>query len=263
MDIRQLSATTFPYRDEPLETALSAFAGIGFKKVDLLGRAPHFSPDPAELDLPALKAQVESHGLRVANLASYCGNFVEGDDAEKEAELGRLQRTIDAAVFLGARSIRVFRGGELDDARNVPLIAPWFRRAADYAEEKQIGMGIENHGGGISNDPAVFHQLCETVGSSYFGMLYDPCNCHTHGGNYREMLTVMRDYLIHVHLKDGTAEPRSHQTTMLGEGDIDFPWVLAQLRDIGYTGDITVEYEHIHIPPAEGLKTWLTYLTEL
>jgi len=246
-----------------LETALAVFAAIGFKKVDLLGRPPHFEHDTANLDLPALQHKVAGYGLTIANLASYSGNFAEGDESEKEAELARLKRTIDAAVILGARSVRVFRGGELDDARNVPVIAPWFRKAAVYAEEKQIGMGIENHGGGITNDPDVFRELCQQVDSERFGMLYDPCNCHTQGGDYRRMLDVMREHLIHVHIKDGTSTFSSHRTTMLGEGEIDIAWVLEQLDGMGYEGDITLEYEHVDIPVQEGLTAWMTYLAEI
>lgn len=260
MDINRFSATTYPYRDEPLETALKTFAALGFKRVDLLGRAPHFDPDPATLNISALKRKVENYGLSIANIASYCGDFTVGSESEKEAELARLKRTIDAAVYLGSNTIRVFRGGVTDNVKYVPAIVPWFRQAAAYAAEKNIGMGLENHGGGISNDPIVFRDLCDQVGSKHFGMLYDPCNCHTSGGDYNKMFDLMKDYLIHVHIKDGTTTAGSHQTTMLGAGELDIRWVLDQIDASGYQGDITLEYENINIPPAVGLKIWMEYL---
>ena len=43
---------------------------------------------------------------------------------------------------------------------------------------------------------------------------------------------------------------------MLGEGQIDYPWILEQLEAIGYTGDLALEYELKDPPAAEGLKAW-------
>jgi hydroxypyruvate isomerase len=40
----------------------------------------------------------------------------------------------------------------------------------------------------------------------------------------------------------------------MGEGEIDFPWIVEQLDAVGYDGDFTLEYE-IHTAPSEaGLK---------
>ena len=41
--------------------------------------------------------------------------------------------------------------------------------------------------------------------------------------------------------------------TMMGEGDIDFPWIMEQLDAVGYEGDYALEYEVEEVPPEEGM----------
>ena len=43
MDITRISACSYPLREKDLDYTLKVISGAGFKKVDLLGRAPHFS----------------------------------------------------------------------------------------------------------------------------------------------------------------------------------------------------------------------------
>lgn len=257
MDTSRISTTTFPLVDRSLDEALKIVAGAGFTKVDLLERMPHLSLDPAECDLEKVLECAEKHGLSVANLATYVGAALASrDPAEQKAELVKVKTAIDVAVQLGARSIRGFRSPQYDNAEDVPRIAPLIQDCCEYAQEKGIYMGLENHGGGISGDPAVCRDLSRRVGSPFFGVLYDPCNLLTRGTDYKAGFETMQDHIVHVHLKDGTSEDRSQQHTMLGNGEIDVTWILQQLDAIGYGGDIALEYECETVPVEQGLKQW-------
>jgi sugar phosphate isomerase/epimerase len=70
------------------------------------------------------------------------------------------------------------------------------------------------------------------------------------GVDYRYALHVMREHIVHVHLKDGAFDLDGFRHTLLGEGQIDFSWVIEQLRNLGYRGDLALEYE-LPAPPAE------------
>jgi sugar phosphate isomerase/epimerase len=263
MDITRVSTTTFPLVKLSLDDALAVIADAGFKKVDLLEKMPHFSLDPAECDPADVRACAEKRGVAIANLATYVGAALASKEAaEQEAEYRKVLRAIDVAAELGARSIRGFRSPTYDNAEDVPRIAPWIRRCADYAAEKKIYLGMENHGGGISGNPEVCRELAGQVGSPWFGVLYDPCNLWTRGTDYKAGFEVMKDHIVHVHLKDGTSENASQKTTMLGEGDIEIPWLLDALESIGYEGDIALEYEVETVPPETGLKQWLDTLMQ-
>jgi sugar phosphate isomerase/epimerase len=80
-----------------------------------------------------------------------------------------------------------------------------------------------------------------------------------------EGVNILRDYIVHTHAKDGrmhkktdpkriydvfagSVEEGLHLSeffteTPLGEGSVDFPQYLSALRDIGYSGYLTVERE--------------------
>lgn len=264
MDASRISATTFPLVDRSLDDALTVLEQAGLKNVDLMERMPHMSLDPNECNLAEVAACAAAHGIRIANLATYVGDTLQSED-EKEQEAGYQDviRAIDAAEKLGARSIRGFRSPKFDAPEGVPRMVPWAKKCAEYAAGKGIYMGLENHGGGISGDPEVCRDLAAQVGSPYFGVLYDPCNLITRGTDYKEGLEVMKDHIVHVHIKDGTNEERSQEKTMLGDGDVDVPWILQRLEEIGYDGYITLEYECKTEPPDTGLKKWFDTLAAM
>lgn len=265
MDMTRVSASTFLYRERDVEEAFVDIAAAGFEKVDLLGAEPHFSLDGEKWNPRRARSHALDHGLKIANLATYVGGeFGSDDEKVQQQELEKVRRAIDIAVAVGARSIRVFRGPkEYDDPSYIPRMAPWFRQAAEYAAEKLIYMGVENHGGGISGSAEACLELCREVGSPHFGILYDPCNLLRAGADYKQALETLREHIVHVHLKDGTSDPDSQKTTMLGEGEIDVYGLFRRLDEIGYGGDIAVEYEVETVPPDKGLRKWYDYLAAL
>jgi len=83
------------------------------------------------------------------------------------------------------------------------------------------------------------------VGSPFFGVLYEPHNLIHHAKtDYRVALEIMKKHIVHCHFKDGAPTPSGeYGFTMMGDGDIDFPWIMEQLEAVGYEGDIALEYE--------------------
>jgi sugar phosphate isomerase/epimerase len=280
MDRSRISTCSIAVIEQPPEKAFDIIRAAGYKKGDVLERVPHLSLFPEECDPAALKAAAEANGLQIANLATYAGGGNDGRSvawswhdwriprpeqftsygfssdtlAEQEKELEQLIRTIDLAVFLGARSIRVVPGNDHPDT--IDKIVPWFKRAAEYAEEKRIYMGIEHESAGsISGTPELLRQLVEKVGSPYLGVLYEPGNLmYVCGVDYRRALEVLKDIVVHCHFKDCRPVGDEYEFQMMGEGDIDFVWIVEQLEAAGYEGDYSLEYE-LHDPgPATGLR---------
>ncbi|MBC7255584.1 MAG: sugar phosphate isomerase/epimerase [Chloroflexi bacterium] len=260
MDMHRLSACTYPFRDRPWAEALEKIRRAGFTRVDLLGRAPHFSAD-AESDLEALWAFAQSLGLEIANLGTYVGRGFAGDAAAQRAEWEALCRVVDIAARWGVRSIRVVPGN--DDPACLPQIVPWFRKAAAYAQARGIYLGFETHGGGISGSLSHMRALVEGVASPHFGILYDPCNVMKGGVDYRAALWALRGHIAHVHLKDGAFGQEGFRLTMLGQGQIDVPWLAEMLDAWGYRGDLALEYELDAPPPEEGLAQWYAFAERL
>jgi len=184
---------------------------------------------------------------------SQAAGFPSDDPAELETELEQVRRAIDLAVFFGARSMRIFTGN--DDPKTLDRMIPWLQQSTEYAAERNIYMGLENHGDGIAGQPELCRELAEKVRSPFFGILYEPHNLMAKGGgDYRYAFEAMRDHIVHVHFKDGAPTDKGYGLTLMGEGEIDFPWIMEQLDAVGYDGDIALEYE-LHTPkPEVGLR---------
>jgi len=264
MDINRISACTYGLREHPCEYALQVLADAGCVKADLWGREPHFSEDPTDELLADIEAIVARTGVRIGNIGSYPGReFTADDPAVVQEELARMRRIIDAAVRLGARSIRV-SPGHGEDPAIIERIADPMAQSAAYAEERGVYLGMENHSGSIAGNPEQAVKLCRAVGNAYFGVLYEPCNLLNIRVDYREAFEVMQDHIVHCHLKDGAWTPDGFQRRHLGEGEVDPRWVVQALESIGYQGDYALEYEIADIEPMEtGLKKWVDYFRQL
>ena len=65
----------------------------------------------------------------------------------------------------------------------------------------------------------------------------------------------MRILVINPNSSDAmTAASVEYGFTMMGEGEIDFPWIVEQLESVGYEGDYALEYELPSLEPEKGLK---------
>lgn len=263
MDLSRISVCSIPLRKRPLAEALRVIADAGFAKVDLLGAEPHFPPAPDDTQVREIEAAAHASGVRVANLGTYYGRPLPATEEETEAELDAARRGMDAAVRLGARSLRIHPGKDRSRETGFALI-PFFRRVAAEAEDRGLYLGIETHGG-LSSDAPAMVELCREVGSRHFGVLYDPCNCAQHGVDYKAAWDTFKDHVTHVHLKDGRrAADGSWQRVHLGQGEIDARWLLNELDRAGYGGDIALEYEINETEaPETGLLKWRAYCETL
>lgn len=264
MDLARYSTCTYPLRDEPFPAAFARLAATGLTRLDVWGRTPHFSADPAECDPDAMLTAAAAAGVTIANLGTYCGHDFDSDEtAVVDAELAKTERTIALAQRFGARSIRVLPGHGEDPAV-VEKVAPLFRQAAMMAEDAGIYLGMENHGGSIAGHPELARRLSELVGSKHFGVLYEPCNLLHAGQDHRAAFEVFKEWITHVHLKDGRVTDQGFRRCHLGQGDVDVPWCMEQLDAIGYEGDYALEYEIRDLEEIDtGLVRWREYLESL
>jgi sugar phosphate isomerase/epimerase len=286
LDRSRLSFPSIALIKHPPEEAFAMIAAAGFKNVDVLERMPHLSIHQDECDPATVKAAAEKHGLRISAVNSYVGGGVVGragawlhhpgfefpnrhkytydgfasDDPDVlETELQHVYRAIDIGAYLGARVVRIVPGD--DDPEKIDKMVTWFKRCAEYAEEKGVYLAGENHDTGILGQPAKMVEFCAKVGSKHLGIIYEPYNLMEQAGyDYRKAFEVMRDHIVLVHFKDGRLDPvkRTYVPTLMGEGEFDFRWVMKRLDQIGYAGELALEYEVAEVPAEEGVKQFYT-----
>lgn len=278
VSLSRISTCSIALNHLPAEKAFPIIAAAGYSKVDVHEKV-HLLIFPDLCDPLELKEIATKNNLMIANLSTYAGGgllgrqtaykfhgwevphperytscgFSSDDPEEKKEELKQLLHTIDLAVVLGARSIRVVPGN--DHPETIDTIVSWFQRAAEYAAEKKVYMAFENHSSGIAGTPKYCVELTEKVGSPFFGVLYEPGNLmYDTGTDFREALHTMRNCIVHCHFKDCKPVERGYEMQHFGEGDIDFPWIVQQLESQNYEGDYALEYELHSEEPADGLK---------
>jgi sugar phosphate isomerase/epimerase len=130
-----------------------------------------------------------------------------------------------------------------------------------YAKEKGVTLAIET---GPETAPTLLKFLQKTKGG--VGVNLDPANfVMVTGQDPVEAVELLKDYIVHTHLKDGKMLKKSDPKeiydcfagggiealnvadyfieTPLGEGNVDFGKYLAALKKINYDGYLTIERE--------------------
>ena len=181
------------------------------------------------------------------------------------------------AASLGAKRVMVTPA--LDAATIGPAMAreqfgEALRRALPLAREQGLTLTIENLGilantYGRSDHIAA---ICDDVGPE-LRVTFDAGNFVLAGEDAATAFDRLRPRIVHVHFKDWKvvlagapasllgADGRHYQGAALGEGLVDLRGTLRQLREIGYTGTISVEYEGPD-DPHEAVRRGVKFLRE-
>lgn len=95
--------------------------------------------------------------------------------------------------------------------------------------------------------PVTLRRVIEDVGTGNLGINLDPANLLMYGkANPVDSLSVFGQYVRNVHAKDGEYPTNGRSLGVekpLGDGIVNFPLLIAKLKEIGYDGSLTIERE--------------------
>ena len=95
--------------------------------------------------------------------------------------------------------------------------------------------------------PTTLRRTIEDIGLDNLGINLDPANLILYGkANPVDALDTIGTYVRDVHAKDGNypTNPRElGEEKPLGEGRVNFPALIARLKELGYDGPVTIERE--------------------
>ena len=148
------------FRDLPVAAVAAAAAEAGLRSVEWGGdvHVPHGDLKAAA----AAKAVCADLGLETAAYGSY---YRAGESPAQGLEFGTV---LETAVALGAPTIRVWAGAlgsAVADAAYRDLVAADLRRAADMASAAGVDVGVEYHGGTLTDDDSSARALLRKVGN--------------------------------------------------------------------------------------------------
>ncbi|MBS7642608.1 MAG: sugar phosphate isomerase/epimerase family protein [Candidatus Bathyarchaeia archaeon] len=162
------------------------------------------------------------------------------DDRLKEVE--HVKRWVDVAYILGAPTLRVF-AGSIPQGYSFEEALEWVVEAlklcGSYGEEYGVVIAMENHGG-ITSTVEQVSRILDSVGSEWVRLTLDLGNYRI--DPYREIAESLK-YTVNIHAKCHKPSP------IRVDEAIDYPRIIPLLREHGYNGYLSIEYEGI--APAE------------
>ncbi|MDI9583857.1 MAG: sugar phosphate isomerase/epimerase family protein [Acidobacteriota bacterium] len=232
-----------------VERVLQAIGEWGYEGIELRGLenemhlpdSPHLAPGSTFL------TRLAESGCDLVVLGS-SASFARTDAAEKECEA-----YVRLAAATGAPIVRVFGGGLPEDASRqhaVELLAPSLRRMCDLAGAMGVTIGLETHDAWCRGDECAL--ILDAVDHPALGIVWDAHHSIRHGETPDQTLRAVGDRIIHVHLKDGFWQDGKARYTLFGEGDLPLRQVLQCLKNAGYKGYLSLEWEKKWHPELQG-----------
>lgn len=248
-----------------LQEALKEAARLHADGVQIYATSGEFCPDglTEEKKSRYRKALVEN-GLEISALCGDLGGYGFEIEADNAARIEKTERIVDLAVEFNTSVVTTHIGVIPDDPAH-PRYGVMLRALTEcglYALRKHVTLAIET---GPEKAETLLRFLQDTKGG--VGVNLDPANfTMVTGQDAVEAVYLLRDYIVHTHLKDGRRlDPDLDPAAVyhafaeggvaalnackgfielpIGQGDVPWTKYLAALRDIGYTGYLTVERE--------------------
>jgi fatty-acyl-CoA synthase len=253
----KLAFTTLACPSWTLEQALDAAARNGYAGIELrLLDGELLTPDLDAAQRQRVRSRCNDAGIAIVCVDTSIG-IAQPDPDARAQEIEQGYAFLELAAEWGVPTIRVFAkppaGVSEDDAAAgaVACLTP----LAERGRELGVAVAIETHDA-FSSGAAVARVLDQVPGPGA-GALWDILHPNRVGEPLDTTLGLLGPRLLHVHIKDGRRPPdggRNWPLTLLGEGDVPVPTILAALHAIGYTGWLAVEWEkkwHPEIPDPE------------
>jgi len=198
-------------------------------------------------------------------------NFVNPDLDIRQQEINSVLKWLDIAEQLGTPLVRVFGGrwntvgfDELmkRDGVEEPLpgyeyedafewVIESFKKCVEKAKGKGIILALENHWG-ITRSVKGMLEILNGVDSPWFKATLDCGNFRT---NTYEQLRQLAPHAVLVHAK------AYHGGGIYYDLDIDYPRIIRMLKDVGYNGYLSIEFEG-KVAPSTGIPAQVKVLEE-
>lgn len=208
-----------------------------------------------------LKAQSEEYGLPIIA-------YMVGADFLKnglEAEIQRLRGEAEIAALMGAPRMRHDATGGADAngkmytvEEALPIVAAGYRGVTEFAAGLGVHTMIENHGY-FFQDSCRVKKLIETVNHPNFGWVMDMGNFMCADETSVDAVKIAAPLAVHAHAKDfhykakgeyvppqgwfSTRGGNALRGAIIGHGVVNVPECLKILREAGYDGWLSVEFE--------------------
>lgn len=237
---------------EPLETTFQRLKRYGYDGVELIG-------EPQQYDVAEVRRLCMRYSMRVLSVLSWCiaptesRDLAHPDPSIHENSIAYVRQSIDLASALGAEIVIVIpapagRTTPAGDASTDELWQAAYERewrnavegvqtVAAYAEGKRMLLAIEpinRYETFLINNIDQGLRFVKEVSSPAVKLHLDAFHMNIEEKDLAEAVRRAGSLLVNMHLADSTRGP-------VGSGSTDFPAIFRALKEIGYSGPLTLE----------------------
>jgi L-ribulose-5-phosphate 3-epimerase len=183
----------------------------------------------------------------------------------RAARIAHLKTTSDFAKKCGIPAVQT-HCGFIPENPNDPLykeVVTAMREVAEYC--KRNGQNFRYETG--QETPITLVRAIRDVGLDNQGVNFDLANLILYGkANPVDAIETLAPYVQGIHAKDGLFPTNAHQLgeeVPIGKGKVDFPLIIARLKQLQYGGAVTIEREISGPRQIEDVRAAKQYLEAL
>jgi sugar phosphate isomerase/epimerase len=183
---------------------------------------------------------LHDRGMALSAIGSPIGKFPIEEPFE--AHLPRFERACHLAAFHGTRNIRVFSyfmpKGE-DRSRFRDEVVRRMEAKTRIAADRGLRLVLENEKGIYGETAPPLREILDAIDSPALGLAFDPANFVEAGQSIDEAWSLLRDRVVHFHVKDYSKA--LGKNVPAGEGDGQIARLIADAVATGYDGFCVLE----------------------
>jgi len=235
------------------ERAIGKVADLGLRSCQVNSGPSSWTDAAGE----ALTRACRQHGVTVSTLWAGCSgphvwDFLDGPRTiglvPPEHRSRRVAELISAGEFAARWKIPSITThvGFIPENLNNPDFEGTVQAVRQVAQRcAELGVGFWFETG--QETPVTLLRTIQRVGLPNLGVNLDTANLILYGkANPLDALDVLGQWVRGVHVKDGlypTDGDQLGRETPAGEGKVDFPRIIARLKELGFAGALTIERE--------------------
>ena len=218
------------------------------------------------------KYQIEATSLVVGGPGKEVWDFYQGPltiglvpRETRGARVAHLKKASDFAKQCGIEAVQT-HCGFIPENPNDPLYKETVAAIRDVASYcKRNGQNLRYETG--QETPITLVRTIHDVGLDNQGVNFDLANLILYGkANPVDAIELLGPYVQGIHAKDGLwpTNPRElGQEVPIGTGKVDFPRIIARLKELNYRGAVTIEREISGPQQMEDVRAAKAYLEKL
>ena len=234
----------------PVEEAMAMVARHGYDAVELNAETlpwagPHVTPETDRETRQRISSLAQDLGLGISAISAHV-SLIDPGPAARDDALRFTKGCIDLAVDLRAPVVHGLSGPlapGVEEAEAWEWLISAVAESADYAKSRGVLFAFEAIANHLISRTEELQQLMNRVGDNRLWVNFDPSHFQVMGDDPVAAARTLADRTVHVHLKDAQGVPEDFTFPPLGEGRIDFDRMIGELRDGGYDGVLSAEYE--------------------